>query len=169
MMCTRIVFLLSLLAFAARVYAQNSSSAYPQNSPRSGSQTICPWLTQGSAARALGGDVSVTVSVPSTGEGSCKFKLRHETLNSLEILVSKAKLPTCPADGTKLIGIGNEAVRCRLRDSNGETAEMVSSRVRDVHMNVKLTTHGEKAPAKTLDRQGDVLEQIAEQVVGNLY
>jgi len=164
-----ILLLLSLSFFVASVCAKNSSPAYPQNSPHSGPQTICPWLTQGSAARALGGDVSVTVSVSSTSEGSCKFKVQHETPNSLEILVSKTKLPTCPVESTKLIGIGNEAMRCRLPASNGETAEMVNSRVRDVHMNVTLTTRGEKAPDKTSDRQRDVLEQIAEQVAGNLY
>lgn len=166
---TRPVLLLSLSALAATVCAQNSSPAYPQNSPRSGSQTICPWLTQGSAVRALGGDVSITVSVSSTGEGSCEFKVQHETLNSLEIIVSKAKLPTCPAESAKLIGVGNEAVRCRLLGSNGKTTEMVSSRVRDVHMTVTLTTYGEKIPAETSDRQRDILEQIAEQVAGSLY
>jgi hypothetical protein len=169
MMWMRTALMLSLSASSAMVCAQNSRPAYPQNSPHSRPQTICPWLTQGSAARALGGDVSVTVSVSSTGEGSCEFRAQHEAVNSLEVRVGKAKLPTCSAEGTKLIGIGNEAVRCRLRSSNSETAEMVSSRVRDVYMTVALTTRGEKAPAKTPDGQGDVLEQIAEQVAGNLY
>lgn len=168
-MWKRVLLLLSLTSLAATVCAQYSGSAYPRNSPRPESQIICPWLTQGSAAKALGGDVSVTVSVSNTGEGSCKFQIQHEPLNSLEILVSKAKLPTCPAESTKLIGIGNEAVKCRLSGSNGETAEMVSSRVRDVYMTVTLTVRGEKTPAKSTDRQGDLLEQVAEQVAGNLY
>ena len=168
MMWTRTVFLL-LSTFAATVSAQNSRPIYPQNSPHLGLQTICPWLTQGSAATALGGDVSVTVSVLSTGEGTCKFKVQHGSLNSLEIMVSKTKLPNCPAESTKLIGIGNEAVRCTFPSSIGETVEMVSGRVRDVHMNVTLTTHGENAPATPSARPGDVLEQIAEQVAGYLY
>ena len=177
MMWTRTLLLLSLSFLSAQVsaqsntpsYPQKSSPVYPRSNPHSGMQTNCPWLTQGSAARALGGDVSVTATVSTTGEGTCNFRVQNEPLNSLEILVSKAKLPTCPAESTKLTGIGNEALRCRLSGSKGETTEMVSSRVRDVHVNVTLTIRSEKAPAQTSDKLGDVLEQIAEQVVGNLY
>ena len=175
MMWTRTLLLLSLSFLSAQIsaqtpsYPQKSSPVYPQSNPRSGMQTNCPWLTQGSAAKALGGDVSVTATMSTTGEGTCNFRVQNESLNSLEILVSKAKLPTCPADSTKLTGIGNEALRCRLSGSKGETTEMVSSRVRDVHVNVTLTSRSEKAPAKASDKLGDVLEQIAEQVVGNLY
>jgi hypothetical protein len=46
---------------------------------------------------------------------------------------------------------------------------MVSSRVRDLHFTVTLTTREQKSQAKPADLQDDALEQIAEQVAGNLY
>jgi len=163
------MMLLSSLSHAAT--AQSSQSGYGQKStqtdPQTTLQTVCPWLTEGSAAKALGGDVSVTVSMPNTTEGSCKFVRRQGPLNSLEILISKTSLPSCPAGSAKLTGIGNEAVECRLSASHGEASKMVGSRVRELHFVVTLTDHGQKAPAKS--EEDDVLAQIAEQVAGNLY
>jgi hypothetical protein len=46
---------------------------------------------------------------------------------------------------------------------------MVSGRVRELHFTVTLTSSGQKNPVKVSDVQEDVLQQIAEQIAGNLY
>jgi hypothetical protein len=174
-MLTRIPIFVLLFSLTSAATAQSSQSGYGQKStgsqasPRPGPQTVCPWFTEGSAAKVLGGGVSVTASVPNTGEGSCKFVRQQGPPNSLQILISKTNLPPCPAGSVKLTGIGNEAAECRLPASHGEVSKMVSSRVRELHFSVTLTDHGQKTPAKSMDEEDDVLAQIAEQVAGNLY
>ncbi|HEX5236577.1 MAG TPA: hypothetical protein VFW25_14755 [Silvibacterium sp.] len=121
----------------------------------------CPWLTQGNAAWALGGDVTVTAAVTSATEGSCAF-LRGP--QSLEVVVSAKALESCPTGSAALKGIGNEAARCSRPAARGETAEMISSRVRNVQFVVTLTSRGRKSATPD-----DALEQVAEQVAGNLY
>jgi len=160
---------LSLLLLSAAALAQTQYGTAPKTPVPTHAQKGCPWLTEGSAAHALGGDVSVTAKVSDMGEGLCSFARREGTQDSLDILVSKASLPTCPPDSTNLRGIGNEALTCRPRNSHGEAVEMISSRVRDFHFTVTLITRGQKAPVKPDDPQNDALEQIAEQIAGNLY
>jgi cell division protein ZapA (FtsZ GTPase activity inhibitor) len=46
---------------------------------------------------------------------------------------------------------------------------MVSGRVRDLHFTVTLTSSGQKSAVKLPDVQEDALEQIAEQIAGNLF
>ncbi len=165
--------LLLLLSLTYPLCAQNNSASYPQTSqqisPQTRSQAVCPWLTQGSAARALDGDVSVTTNVTDTGEGSCRFSRQQEPANVLEILVSKSGVRSCPADSPRLTGIGNEATLCRLREPHSDSVEMVSSRVRELHFTVTLSLHGLKSSTKSPDSSADELQQIAEQVAGNLY
>jgi hypothetical protein len=156
-----------LLVSAATVQTQYGTA--PKAGPTAHARTGCPWLTQGNAAWALGGDVSVTVNVPNTGEGSCVFSREQTPTDSLEILVSKSALPACPPESGTLKGIGNEAATCRPPASHGESLEMISSRVRDLHFTVTLISRGQKGHAKPDDPQSDVLEQVAEQVAGNLY
>ncbi len=170
-MFDRIFFLLLLFASAAAAaQAQYSTPTAPRSNRQPHPQnTGCPWLTQGTAARALGGDVSVSVNLSDTGEGSCRFSRQPEFSDSLQILVSKAALPTCPADSTNLKGIGNQAARCKRPGSHGEIVEMVSSRVRDHYFTVTLASREHKGSVKSSDPQDDELEQIAEQVAGSLY
>jgi hypothetical protein len=167
------ILILTILSLAPAAVAQSSQSGYGQKSTQAGSQTSshigCPWFTEGSAAKMLGGGVSVTASVSNTGEGSCRFARQQGPSTSLEILVSKNSLHSCPAGSVKLTGIGNEAAECRLPASHGEAAKMVSSRVRELHFTVTLTDHAQRASAKLMDGEDDVLAQIAEQVAGNLY
>ncbi len=165
----RILLLLLLISAASDLRAQNDNAGYSKSTPQSGSQAVCPWLTQGSAVRALGGDVSVTVNVANTGEGSCRFLRQQAPMNSLEILVGKTSGAKCPDNSTRLTGIGNEAARCQLRESHGEIMEMVSSRVREFYFTVTLSIQGQKVAVNSSDSSGDALEQIAEQVAGNLY
>jgi hypothetical protein len=164
-MWSRSLFVL-LLSSAAMAQTQYGSSANPATIPHG--QTGCPWLSQGSAAHALGGDVSATMRV-SNGEGTCSFSRQPSAPDMLEIAVSKAVLPVCPPGSTSLRGIGNEAMSCRHGAPRGDSVEMISSRVREVHFTVTLTTRSPKNSVKPDDPQNDVLEQIAEQVAGNLY
>src|SRR5271165_6234478 len=113
--------LLCLLLSSAAV-AQTQYGTAPKTASPAHASTGCPWLTEGSAARALGGEVSVTVKVSDTGEGACRFSRQPGSMDALEILVSKAALPACPVESTPLKGIGNEAATCR---PNGSRAEAV--------------------------------------------
>jgi hypothetical protein len=149
--------------------AQYNAPPAKQSNSMAMSPVTCPWLTAGSAARALGGDVSVNVSATQNNDGSCNFLKLQDSRNSLEVQVSKASLAGCPGEHTSLVGIGNEAAKCRLPGPHGVTVEMVNSRVRDVHFNVTLTVVDRRVSAKSPDEPEMPLEQIAEQVAGNLY
>lgn len=161
--------LLPALLFACCASLAASQSTAPNAAPQAqpAPPAACPWLTQGSAARVLGGDVSVTVTVTNPGEGACRFSRGNSPTESLEILVGAASSTACPENGAALTGIGNEAVRCRLPGAHGAMAEMVSGRVRDVHFALILREH--KRPPRSSDEQDDPLEQLAEQVAGNLF
>lgn len=128
----------------------------------------CPWLTSGTAASALGGEVAATVSVTSSAEGSCRFARRDDAMEFLEIRVSAAGLAGCPAGSSPLHGIGNEAERCRVAASHGITEEMASGRVRDIHFTVTMATRGERQSAKP-PNPDDKLARIADDVAGNLF
>lgn len=131
----------------------------------------CPWLTQGSAETALGGRVSATVKVSSSGEGSCTFLRQEGPRDTLKVVVQKAAMGSCPAGSPELKGIGNEAVMCTMRRSPNESVEMIVSRVRELHFTVQVTTHkrGSAAGDGRPDRMDSALEQLAEQVAGNLF
>lgn len=161
--------LLFLAALSAAPQTQYGTPSVPHGSSQTGSRTSCPWLTEGSAAKALGGNVSVVVAMKNVDDGSCKFVRQQESADFLEILVSKAALTTCPAENIRLQGIGNNAARCKLPASHKEVVEMVSSQVRDLHFTVTLTYRRQENLTKPAEAQEDILEQIAEQIAGNLY
>jgi hypothetical protein len=157
---------LLLLLSAASVCAQSGAGAYGN---RQASATTCPWLTAGTAAGVLGGDVAANMSVTSLTEGTCRFARSGETMRFLEIRVSAAPLPDCPAGSSPLHAIGNEAQRCRVSLPRGESEEMVSGRVRDVHFTVTMAGHRDKPGAKSPDAEDDDIVKIADEVAGSLY
>ena len=161
--------LLLFFASTAATLAQYNAPPAKQGNSIIPSQPTCPWLTAGSAARALGGDVSVSVSTANNNDGSCKFLRLQDSRDSLQIQVGKGSLTGCPGERKSLVGIGNEAAECRLPGSHGETVEMVISRVRDVHFNVILTIFRQEILPKSPNEAEVPVEQIAEQVAGNLY
>jgi hypothetical protein len=167
-MLSRVLLFLALCASPGGAQTQYGSAPAHAPTPAPLKDT-CPWLTQGSAARALGGDVLVTVDVPNTVEGSCRFSRQGGSSNSLEILVSKSAAPKCPTEVMVLRGIGNQAVRCKDAGSHGVVTEIINSRVRERNFSVTMMVHGQNNAAKTPESQDDALEQIAEQVAGNLY
>jgi hypothetical protein len=70
-------------------------------------------------------------------------------------------VPSCPAGSAHVAGIGVQASRCRLPLAH-ET-QMISSRVREVNLAVTVSTNKSGDPAE------GAIEQIAEQVAGNLF
>lgn len=161
--------LLSAGLLSASIAVAQYNAPLPGSGSKSNAQqptmTGCPWLTEGTAATAIGGDVSTTVNMAGSLEGECKFSKEQGSPDFLEIRVSKAALPACPAGSMELKGIGNEATRCTV---HGRGVEMISSRVRDLNFTVTLASHRQKG-AKPDDPQNDALEQVAEEVAGSLY
>ena len=162
----RAALLCLLLPSAAFAQTQYGTAAKPGPAPHP--QTGCPWLTEGSAAHTLGGDISAIVKV-AEGQGTCTFTRKQTPMDLLEISVSKAALHSCPSGSASLRGIGNEALTCRHGGAHGDMVEMVSSRVRDQNFTVTLTTRSQKNAGKADDPQNDALEQVAEQIAGSLY
>jgi len=133
-------------------------------------EPVCPWLTQGSAAAMLGGDVSSVIKLTPPGEGSCVFSLQQgAAMYSLEVVVEGTPRTVCPPTSPKLLGIGNEAVACRLQRSPNDAVEVVSSRVRTLYFTVSLKIQGAANPGIPLIKQRDIVERAAEQVAGNLF
>lgn len=137
----------------------------------------CPWLNAATAAGALKGSVtfSVTRHGQDNADATCEF-IHQEgaVLTSLRIEVDTLKDPTrefasyrtkCERDAAPLRAIGNEALVCSLREKN-QFSEQVVSRVRERAFTVKMsssviTPQGSELREKT--------EKIAEQVAGFLF
>ena len=135
-----------------------------------GATNRCPWLTEGSAAAALGGSVSATAQVSESGEGFCTFSREQgDSKVMLKILVQRAVQPSCPTGSAKLKGIGNEAVMCTERPSPEESVEKIVSRVRELHFTVSITIHKQSPRSPDMSPPEGALEQLAEQVAGNLF
>jgi hypothetical protein len=149
---------LSLFVLSPRAFAAPAPSS-------------CPWVTQGSARAALGGSVSATVQVLESGEGSCTFTRQQGAKDTLKVAVARTVLPSasCPAESPKLKGVGNEAVLCKVQGAPGELAEMLISRVRELHFTVSVSLHSEGSQTADQGRAEEVVKQIAEQVAGNLF
>jgi hypothetical protein len=150
----RLLFLLSSVLFTSALHAE----------------PVCPWLTQGSAAAMLGGDVASVIKLTPHGEGSCVFSLQQGAATySLEVVVESTPRTACPPASQKLLGIGNEAVACRLQRSPNDAIEIVSSRVRRLYFTVSLKIQGAANPGISHNKQRDIVERAAEQVAGNLF
>jgi len=150
-------FVLAALA----MHAQSPASPIPTKT--------CPWLTEGTAARVLGGEVSVSFHLSDAGEGSCSFSQKSTGGGSIKIEVSNSPLPSCGKEGAPLKGVGNEASRCRLPGSSDLGAEMVSGRVRSMHFTIVLYMSAKTGAGRSSDAQDDNLQKMAETVAGNLF
>jgi hypothetical protein len=145
-----------LIAFCAEAHAQEA----------------CPWLTKGTAAALLGGDVGVQVRV-SKGEGVCDFQRETSGRSNarmpedglrLRIAVGHLMPKEC-ATGERLTGIGEDSVLCGM-DVAGARQEMIRGRVRDKYFLFTLiAAAGSPADTSWLRK---TLEQGAEEVAGNL-
>lgn len=135
-------------------------------SPTVDAQRACPWLTEGTAASALGAPVRASVQVQSDGHGSCSFLLEPSLL---KISVGTSRGDACGPASQKISGIGNEAVACHSSPSPNELIDVISSRVRATYFTVSLTLQSSDHSAKSEAREQEMLRDVAEQVAGALY
>jgi hypothetical protein len=146
----------SAVFLAVSLSAQNYPTKKPPSSnPSSSAVPSCPWVTEGSAAKVLGGEVHAILNVASPTQGTCTFVKTSRPQEQLEVLVGAGNIPSCPAGSARVIGVGNQASRCHLPHS----AQMISGNVRAVDMAITLSGN----------QPDDALQQIAEQVAGNLF
>lgn len=138
--------------------------------------TRCPWLSTGSAATVLGGDVAVTAHSENNWEGACRFtRLTGDAAQAIDIRVSKVNSRPCPDGSSKLKALGNEAVECTHLPVHGVPSDTIAGRVRDAWFEVTVTGipgAAREAPSNTRSSDAfgaSILEQLAEQVAGNLY
>jgi len=151
--------LFSAVFLAVSLSAQNYPAKKPPSSlPPSSAGTTCPWVTEGSAAKVLGGEVHVILNVASPTQGTCTFVKTTRPQEQLKVLVGAGNVPSCPAGSARVIGVGDQASRCHLPHS----AQMISGRVRTVDMAITLSS-------SSASQSEDAIEQIAEQVAGNLF
>lgn len=136
-------------------------------------QQVCPWLTQGTAAALMAGDVRANVHV-SEGEGTCEFlrtAVDDDNLAAvgegllLRIAVSR-QLPRECATGEPLKGIGQDSVFCD-EDADGKHRQMIQGRVRNTYFLLTLTSKQTRTTNEAVLRR--TLEQAAEEVAGNLF
>jgi hypothetical protein len=138
--------------------------------------TSCPWFTTGSAARALGGAVTMVAHASGNWDGSCKFEHRSEKITqTIAIQVSNTDSHPCPAGSRSLKALGNEAVQCSRANARGHEADTIAGRVRDVYFVVTMTNvsgavREPSAHAHPSDPfESCPLERVSEQVAGNLF
>jgi hypothetical protein len=130
----------------------------------------CPWLTEGTASALLNGPVAVTTRILPAGDSTCTFTLQQGAATSvLEISIAASDHSICPSNSMKLSGIGNEAVSCTQDHPPNETTDIVSGRARNLYFAVRLTVTGKPSTSLSHAMRQSLLEQVAEQVAGNLY
>lgn len=136
---------------------------------------VCPWLSIGSAADALGGPVQLDLHLEGSSLGTCRFiSGSGSDQKSIEITIGKVDTHACPAGSTRMVGFGNEAMECRRTNVDSPSTGLITGRVRDVYFVVGIRNPHEDPIASPPIHRGDpdhppVLELVAEQVVGNLY
>jgi hypothetical protein len=136
----------------------------------------CPWLSTGTAAKLLGGDVSVSAHVEDAFAGSCRFTRQSgDSSASIEVLIGPKDTQACPSGSTRLKALGNEAVQCRRAAGTAQGTDVIAGRIRNVYFVVTMTNiagalTSEPDDPLLADAYGaSPLERAAEQVVGNLY
>ena len=131
----------------------------------------CPWLTEGTAAAALGGgSPAMEVKLDAKTEGLCRFTSRQgEVLSILEIQVASHPHPECPPESAPLQAVGAGATMCERDHAPGETRFIVDGRVRHWYFSTSLAIQTTTTASRTTERQRERTARIAEQVAGNLY
>lgn len=117
--------------------------------------------------------MSVAVHV-SASEGTCEFlRSAHDGSKGsdpddglhLRIVVSHLQPKECAA-GDRLIGVGEDSVRCSIV-VDGRQQEMIRARVRSIYLLVTLIA-GKGIPTNTAQLRS-IVERVAEEVAGNLF
>ena len=139
------------------------------------SDGVCPWFTTGSAAKVLGGEVTLTAHVAGDWDGSCVFMRKTgATVQTIEILVGKTNTHPCPESSRHLRAVGNDAVQCRRAGGPDQSRDIIAGRVRDVFFVVSMIAGSADSPNSPDAHWPDsnpasLLERVTEQVTGNLY
>lgn len=136
--------------------------------PSARAQQTCPWLTQGTAAKLMGGPVTADVHTITANQGSCVFT-RGTSGNTvvLRIETGPALSAVC-VDGDHLHGVGNQALRCAT-DQAHEHREAIHGNVRATHFALILTVPDSAASLLPQDVQRNAAEQAGEEVAGSLF
>ncbi len=146
-----------------------SGTVFAQTEP------LCPWLTIGTAAKMLGGDVTLMAHSNNNWDGSCVFTRNNAAFTqTLTILVGNHNTRPCPEGSQKIAALGNEAVQCRQRAAQGQPEDTIAGRVRGVFFVVSITAsgpapQGSAASNRTDPNTASPVERVAEQVSGSLY
>ncbi len=98
------------------------------------------------------------LNVASATQGTCTFVRTARPKEQLKVFVGAGNVPSCPTGSAKVIGVGDQARRCHLPHS----AQMISGNVRAVDMAITLS-------GGFGNQSEDAIQQIAEQVAGNLF
>jgi hypothetical protein len=137
------------------------------------SDNACPWLTAGTAARVLGGEVSLIAHASGNWDGACVFTRKTSpTAQFIEILVGKTNTHACPESSRQLRALGNEALQCHRIGAHGQFVDTIAGRVRTAFFVVSITaavSQGPPAADRALPDSTSPLERIAEQVSAALY
>lgn len=135
----------------------------------------CPWFSSGSAQAVLGGPVLANLQVEGNAQGSCEFTSQPGgNTRTLRILAGKADTHACPLGSPQLKALGNEAMQCRFTDAQRNRWDVIAGRMRDVFFVVSMSNVPDAAAAPSAEGRladpysASILEQVAEQVVGNL-
>ena len=136
--------------------------------PAAHAQQACPWLTQGTAEKLMGGPVIADIHAPTADRGTCAFT--HSTATNTVVLRIEAgnQVPAVCVGGDHLKGIGDEAVRC-VTDRSEEHREAIQGHVRSTQFALTLTVRGNSLSHLQPDAQRSAAEQIAEEVAGSLF
>jgi hypothetical protein len=136
----------------------------------------CPWFSAGSAVSVLGGAVVSKIHVQSNSQGMCHFsRTSGDEKQFLDILIGKENPNACSRGSTKRTALGNEAVQCKNTNTDGQTLDVITGRMRNVYFVVSIGNVSDASivppgPNGSPDPyEASVLERVAEQVVGNLY
>jgi hypothetical protein len=169
--CLSLPLALALLTTTSFSQSNSATSPKPTASAVTSARSdrVCPWLTEGSAARALGGDVHLTVSLTNPKEGFCTFVRPEVPLDELKVIVGGVNIPSCPVGSAKVVGVGGQASRCRLTRSAKEVTDMVSGKVRNANFTITFSRNGAAVSTKSVTLKAGAIEEIAEQVAGNLF
>jgi len=175
-----LAILLLALSHTQTTHAQTppAQTTYPQSQTPQPSPTKCAWLNQATARGALGGPVTLTVTINEKNEGRCDYSHQHGSFTShLRITVNlmtdiPKQFPTysaqCPPKSEPLSAIGNEATICTIQSHQGEQTEKVVGRVRDQAFVVTITSNPDD-PAMPQQTRREKVSLIAEQVAGILF
>ena len=159
-----------LIVPAGLARGQTYSSGATQTMARpvtSTAVTACPWLTEGSAVRVLGGNVKVFSQTTSSAAGLCIFTKLDSVGDELKIIVGSSA-PACPVRSAQVVGVGTQASHCDRNASSQEIEGMVSGAVREKRFAVVLSKRTASTKPEKL-QNSSILDQVAEQVAGNLF